>query len=91
MNTYANCDCVGKLNNQIIEATNSKEALFEASAIIIASGRMVRHLVIPFQRTKTGKILPHGIIPSFCPFCGVKYKDESEPEAAATPDAENVA
>jgi len=77
------CECMTEVNAELKDRGVRLETIFTLGR---ASGEgMACYPRIPLEkidRTKRGKV-PANMIPTFCPFCGVRYR----PEATASPRA----
>jgi len=69
------CDCAAKVNERLAE---SNTALSETSLINMKTGAIRQSLIVKTERLSRDK--PRSkvktVLPSFCPFCGERYKPE---------------
>lgn len=76
------CDCMNRVNEKL-QPRNTK--LSVAFCLSRDLGEMDTMIMIQTEKVDTkSRVKPTSVIPTFCPFCGVKYprKDESEDQPA---------
>lgn len=77
------CDCMTRVNEHLKERNTKLSVSF-----CLSSDRSAMDAMLMIQTEKINKAYrgkPQAVIPTFCPFCGVKYprKDDGKTEEAA--------
>lgn len=73
------CDCVTKVQALVREKLNAPEGDLECAMTIFPEMRTFPRMRFLYHKLKNGvpmkKQEEHTIFPSYCPFCGKKYRE----------------